>query len=292
MDITGHTKLACLIGSPVAHSGSPGMYNACFEQLGIDMRYLAFDIQAEHVPIAMLAMKTMGIVGMNVTFPYKQAVVPFMSWMSDAARLIGAVNMIINRDGNLYGYNTDGLGYMADLRANGVVLEGKRFVVAGAGGAATSIIAQGALEGFKEIVVMKRKNETFEQTVSHMQMIEDSAQAMSGSSTRIRVCDSGNEACFRDVLEEADIFCNATNVGMAPNAGESVISDAAWLRPELVVSDIVYNPRETRLMQQAKLRDCQLVLGGIGMLVMQGAENFKLMTGMEMPVEDVRRRLA
>lgn len=290
MEISGRTKLSCLIGSPIAHSGSPAMYNYCFDQLGIDMKYLAFDIKAEHVPIAMLSMKTMGIVGMNVTYPYKQAVVPFMSWMSESARLIGAVNMIINRNGDLYGYNTDGMGYVADLRAHGVSLEGKKLVIAGAGGAATSIIAQCALEGVRSISVMKRKNESFAQAEAHMQMIEDSARAMSGSSVSIQLLDIGNEVIMESELADADIFCNATNVGMAPDTEKSVVADAAWLRKDLVVSDIIYNPRRTKLMQQAEQQGCRLILDGIGMLVQQGAENFRLMTGKEMPVQEVISR--
>lgn len=287
MEITGHTKLSCLIGLPTSHSGSPAMYNYCFEKFGMDKTYLAFDVQPEHVPIAMLAMKTMGIEAMNVTFPHKQAVVPFMGWMSNAAKLIGSVNMIINKDGTLCGYNTDGLGYVSALRMHGFDVAGKHLVIAGAGGAATSIIAQCALDGAKKISVLKRKNASFDETVAHMRSLADTARSMSGHDTQIQVFDLNNDAIVEAELACADLFCNATNVGMAPNPEKSVLSHPEWLRKDIVVTDIVYNPLETKLMRDAKAQGVSLVLGGIGMLIGQGAENFRLMTDEQMPVAEV-----
>lgn len=287
MEITGHTKMSCLIGSPTAHSGSPAMYNYCFQKMGLDWVYLAFDIQPEQVPTVMHAMKAMDIRSMNVTFPHKQAVVPFMDWQSDAAKLIGAVNMIVNRDGKLYGYNTDGMGYVADLRRHGIDIRGKCLVIAGAGGAATSIIAQCALDGAEKVVVLKRRNAGFADAAEHMRTLERTAGELAGSRTVIQLCDMGDDALVEAALAEADVFCNATNVGMHPNADASVIAHPEWFRPELAVTDIVYNPLETKLMREAKAQGVQTVLGGIGMLVGQGAVNFELMTGQEMPVQEV-----
>lgn len=281
MEISGKTKLYALIGSPTAHSQSPVIYNFLFEQEGIDARYLAFDVKPEHVAISMLAMKTMGIAGMNVTYPHKQAVLPFMQWVSPTAKLVGAVNNIVNRNGDLYGYMTDGAGYIADLRAHGVSTEGARFLIAGAGGAATAIIAQAAQEGFEEIWVLKRKNESYAACVEQMAQIEQRAAELGGGKTRIRVYDSGERELFQALLKRADIFCNASNVGMAPRTEESLVEDAAWLRPELIVSDIIYHPLQTRLMQQAESAGCRMVLGGRGMLLHQALENFRLMTGIE-----------
>ena len=155
--ISGHTKLYCLIGSPVGHSGSPAMYNYSFERTGIDAAYLAFNIPLEETEKAVQALKTLGVGGFNVTMPDKTAVASYLDALSPAAKLIGACNTVtVGEDGRLTGHNTDGMGFVRNLREHGIEVKGKRLVVLGAGGAATAICVQAALDGAAEIAIFNR----------------------------------------------------------------------------------------------------------------------------------------
>ena len=147
--ISGTTKLFGLIGSPVSHSASPAMQNYGFQACGVDGAYLAFDIKEEEVPEFIKSMRLLNIQGCNVTMPNKTAAAQNMDELSPAAELIGAVNTIVNRDGKLYGHITDGEGFVANLKDHGISVEGKDIVIFGAGGAATAIQVQCALDGAK-----------------------------------------------------------------------------------------------------------------------------------------------
>ena len=150
--ISGHTKLYCLIGSPVDHSGSPAMYNYSFARTGVDAAYLAFDIPLEQTAEGVAALKTLGVGGFNVTMPDKTAVAGIVDELSPAAKLIGACNTVtVGEDGRLTGHNTDGIGFVRNLREHGVEVRGQKLVVLGAGGAATAICVQAALDGAAEI---------------------------------------------------------------------------------------------------------------------------------------------
>ena len=148
--ISGRTGLMGLIGSPVGHSGSPAMYNYSFEKLGLDYAYLAFDIKVEEVKQAVEAVKTFKMRGCNVTMPCKTEALKYMDELSDAARIIGAVNTIVNEDGKLIGHITDGQGFVDNLRDHGVEIKDKKITICGGGGAATAIQVQCALEGARE----------------------------------------------------------------------------------------------------------------------------------------------
>ncbi|HEY5575422.1 MAG TPA: shikimate dehydrogenase, partial [Clostridiaceae bacterium] len=151
--ITGHTGLYSLIGSPVDHSGSPAMYNFSFQKTGLDYAYMAFDITLDKLPEAIAAIKTFNIKGSNVTMPCKTAVVEYMDELTPAARIIGAVNTIVNDNGRLTGNNTDGIGFVRNLRENSIEVKGKKITIMGAGGAGSAIQVQLALYGVKEISI-------------------------------------------------------------------------------------------------------------------------------------------
>ena len=155
--ISGTTGLLALIGSPVGHSGSPAMYNYSFQKLGLDYVYVAFDIQVGEVEKAVEAMRLFKMRGCNVTMPDKTEVVKYMDELSTAARMIGAVNTIVNDDGRLTGYITDGEGFVNNLRDHGIEIAGKKITVAGGGGAATAIQVQCALDGAREITIFNLK---------------------------------------------------------------------------------------------------------------------------------------
>ncbi len=238
MEISGHTRLLCLIGSPVAHSGSPAMHNYSFEKLGLDYRYLAFDIKEE-----------------------------------DTKKAIEALHI------------TDGTGWIRNCLEHGFDIHGKKLIIAGTGGAGTAIQIAAALGGAKKIVILARKSSprfaNGEETVRKIREHVPECQA--------EIFDLEDAEVLRRELADADLFCNATKVGMKPMDDQSVIPDVSMLRPELVVSDIVYNPRETKLLKDAKKAGCK-VIPGIGMLLWQGAEAFRLYTGQEMPVKEVQER--
>ena len=283
--ISGHTKLLALIGSPVGHSGSPAMYNYCFEKLGLDYAYVAFDVKEEGVKQALDAMRLFDMRGMNVTMPDKVEAAKYMDELSPAAQIIGAVYTIVNEDGKLIGHMTDGEGFVNNLKDHGVSIEGKKLVVAGGGGAATAIQVQCALDGAKEITIFNKKDGFFART-------EETAEKIKAAvpTCEVKVYDIDDEAKLKEEIASADVFVNATIVGMKPMDDQSVIKDLSMLRSDLVVADIVYNPEETKLLKDAKAAGCTCV-GGKGMLVWQGASAFRLYTGEEMPVEEVKELL-
>jgi len=261
------------------------MYNYSFEKIGLDYAYVAFDVKEDGVKDALNAMRLFNMRGMNVTMPDKVEAARYMDELSPAAQIIGAVNTIVNEDGKLIGYMTDGEGFVNNLKDHGVSIEGKKMVVAGGGGAATAIQVQCALDGAKEITIFNKKDSFFERTLATAEKIRAAVPACV-----VNVYDIDDDDRLQEELVSADIFVNATIVGMKPMENQSIIKDVAWLRPDLVVADIVYNPEETKLLKDAKAAGCVCV-GGKGMLVWQGASAFRLYTGEEMPVEEVKELL-
>jgi len=282
--ISGHTGLLALIGSPVGHSGSPAMYNYSFEKLGIDYAYVAFDVKEADVPKALEAMKLFNMRGMNVTMPDKIAAAKCVDELSPAARIIGAVNTIVNDNGKLTGYITDGEGFVANLKDNGVDIKGKKMVVCGGGGAATAIQVQCALDGASEIKIFNKNDSFFPRTVETAKKITEAAPQCA-----VSVHDIDDEEAFNAAIRECDIFVNGTIVGMKPMDDVSIVKDTSVFRPGLVVCDVVYNPEETKMLKEAKAAGCTTI-GGKGMLLWQGVAAFKLYTGQDMPVEEVKEK--
>lgn len=280
--ISGRTGLLGLIGSPVGHSGSPAMYNYSFQKLGLDYAYLAFDIKVEEVPKAIEAIRTLKMRGCNVTMPCKNEAAKYMDELSPAARIIGAVNTIVNDNGKLTGHITDGQGFVNNLRDNGVEVAGKKLVVCGGGGAATAIQVQCALEGAKEISIFNIKDDFFERTLQTAEKIKNEKP-----DCVVHVFDIADSEKMREEIAFCDIFVNATIVGMKPMENESIVKDTSMFHPGLIVCDAVYNPKETKMLKEAKEAGCTCI-GGQGMLVWQGAAAFTLYTGQEMPVDEVK----
>lgn len=280
--ITGTTGLLGLIGSPVEHSGSPAMYNYSFQKLGIDYAYLAFDVPVNKVKDAITALRTFHMRGCNVTMPCKTEVVKYMDELSPAARIIGAVNTIVNEGDKLVGHITDGEGFVENLCDHGIEVKGKKLTVTGGGGAATAIQVQCALEGAREISIFNIKDEFFQRTLDTASKIRKERPKCV-----VNVYDIADQAKMKEEMADSDIFANATIVGMKPMEEESVVKDISAFHPGLVVSDAVYNPKETRLLREAKEAGC-ICVGGEGMLLWQGVAAFRLYTGKEMPVQEVK----
>lgn len=282
--ITGHTKLYCLIGQPVGHSGSPAMYNYSFAATGVDAAYLAFEVPLANVKEGVEALKTLGAAGFNVTMPDKTAVAGLVDNISPAAAVIGACNTVtIDEDGKLTGHNTDGIGFVRNLHENGVEVAGKRIVLLGAGGAATAVSVQSALDGAAEIAIFNRKDEFYANAESTVKKL---AEAVPGC--KVSVAPLEDAEALAAAVKGCDILVNATKVGMKPLDEESLI-DPSLFRPEMVVADTVYNPRETKMILEAKAAGCKTV-GGIGMLLWQGVAAFNLFTGKDMPAQEVLER--
>ena len=234
--IKGTTRLLGLIGSPVGHSGSPAMHNYGFQALGIDAAYLAFDIKEDQVKDAISAVRTLNMQGINVTMPCKTEAAKYMDELSPAARLIGAVNTVVNRDGKLYGHITDGEGFVANLKDHGVSIEEKDIVIFGAGGAATAILVQCALDGAKSVTVINPRDDFFGRAEEmHKKLREET------SDCDITLIDLDDEAAVKEAVLKTDILINGTLLGMKPKEDTSVIRDTSLFRKDMVVADVVYN---------------------------------------------------
>lgn len=273
-----------LIGSPVEHSGSPAMYNYSFEKLGLDYVYVALDVREHEVKDAIAAMRLFGMKGGNVTMPDKTEAAKYMDELSEAAQIIGAVNTIVNNDGKLTGHITDGEGFVNNLKDHGVDVRGKKITVAGGGGAATAIQVQCALDGAREISIFNKKDVFFERTLKTADKIRKAVDGVV-----VNVYDLDDTAKMTEEIQSSDIFANATIVGMKPLDNESVVKDLFAFHDGLVVADAVYHPQETLLLRQAKEAGCVCVPGK-GMLLWQGVAAFKLFTGKDMPVQEVKEK--
>ena len=280
--ITGHTRLTALLGSPVAHSISPLMHNEAFQLLDLDYTYLCFEVNEETLPAAVDGLKACGIRGFNLTMPNKNKIVELLDELSPAARLIGAVNTVVNDDGHLTGYNTDGVGYMQAVKDAGYDITGKTITIMGAGGAATAICAQAALDGVEKIHIFARETSRF----------WDRTQKLAENINSTLPCkavlhENRDTAALAQAISESALLLNATSVGMAPNTEGTIIEDTSLYHPDLIVSDVIYNPRETRFLKEAREAGCR-TFNGMYMLLYQGAEAFRLWTGKEMPVKEIK----
>ena len=285
--ISGHTHLISLIGSPVAHSGSPATHNLSFEKLGIDSACLVFDVKEDGVETALAAMRTLeGWDGSNVTMPCKRAVIPYLDELDPAAELMGAVNVIEKKDGKLKGYNTDGVGFMTNLRKHGVTDKGATMTLVGIGGAGSAVLTQAALDGVKTIHAFARAN--FDGT--YERVAEGLVPAVNAKTEcDVQLHDLADMDLLRKCIEESDILVNATNVGMPEGCEDSLIPDD-YLRPDLAVADVIYYPRETRLIRDAKALGC-VTVPGIGMMLEQAAAGEKIWYDAEMPTEEIAEAL-
>ncbi len=281
--ITGHTVLCGLLGSPVAHSISPMMHNEAFRQLGLDYAYLAFDVGTEHLKEAVEGLRALGVRGFNVTMPDKNMMTKLVDRLTPAAQLTGAVNTVINDDGVLTGHTTDGIGYMLAARDAGFDLVGKKMTLLGAGGAATSILVQCSLDGVSEIHVFNIKDQFWGRTEILTEKLNEQTDC------KVSLHDLKDTDALNESIAGSDILTNATSVGMAPDTESCLIKDTSAFRPELIVSDVIYNPRETRLLRLAREAGCQ-TFNGMYMLLYQGAESFKIWTGHEMPVDIIKEK--
>lgn len=267
-----HTVLYGVIGDPIRHSKSPIMLNRAFREIGINASYGAFHVKPDRLGDAIAGIRALGFRGLNVTIPHKIEVMQYLDEIDESARAIGAVNTIVNEDGRLIGYNTDGIGYVRSLKEEAEPdLAGKRIVVVGCGGAARGIVWALMRENPGEIILVNR-------TWSRAQEL--------AASFASKIVDAWEWERLREACEDADVVINTTSVGMSPNL-DAVPLEAEWLRPGAVASDLIYNPLTTAFLKQAAGKGCR-IHGGLGMFVYQGAYAFEYWTGRPAPAEAMR----
>lgn len=271
--ITSKTQLVGLFGHPVSHSQSPMMHNTAFSETGLGFAYAAFDVEPEDLEDAVAGIRALGLKGVNVTIPHKVAIMPMLDEIDPLAKRIGAVNTVVSREGRLIGYNTDGMGYVRSLvEETGIELDKQIVTMVGAGGAARAVAFTLAEKGVKEIRIINRSRERAAVLAEHV-----------GTIVPTTIVEQGDGAA---AIADSSLLINTTSIGMLPNVQETPVP-AEWLHSGLIVSDLIYNPLETRLLKEARAIGAT-VHSGIGMFVNQGALAFELWTGERAPTEVMR----
>lgn len=276
MEINAHTQLCCVIGNPVEHSLSPAIHNAAFQKLGLNFVYLAFQVEA--IGDAVKGLRALGnFRGASVTIPHKVAAVPFLDMVEPTARHIGAINTIVATDGTLAGYNTDATGALRALREGAVALKGRHVIMLGSGGAARAIaFALGAEAGIDRLTILG---------IDVRERIALARDLQSNTEMTVQELPL-DEGVLRKVLPDTHVLIHCTPMGMWPNVHETSVP-ATLLHPGLTVMDIVYNPRDTKLLKDAEAAGCRTI-PGLEMFVHQAAAQFELWTNQAAPADVMR----
>ncbi len=281
VSISGSTRLLALLGDPVTHSISPAMHNKAFQILGLNYAYMGFTANKNNLKSSVDAMKALNVLGFNVTMPIKQKILPYLDELSFEAEMIGAVNTVKNENGKLIGYNTDGPGYVMDLQDKGLKIRKQSFLIVGAGGAATSIAVALARAGAGQITVINRSIEKAEHIISLINKISPDCMAFASKF---------EDDSIAQELVKANVLINCTPLGMGHQEGISFIQDPSILHKDMIISDLIYVPRKTALLKLGDERGCKTI-NGIGMIIWQGALAFKIWTGEDMPIQDIKQQL-
>lgn len=266
MSIKGTTKVLAVIGYPIQHSGSPKMQNSMIRQLCLDMVYIPLEVDPKGLVQAIDGICAMNVAGFNVTVPFKEAIIPYLDEQDELSLAIGAVNTVVNNNGTLKGYNTDGQGFLLSLKEElNVDVEGKRVAILGAGGSARSISYAMLCSGVASLHVLNRT--------------KNNAKKLAKELTFDRLGSvEVHSLTDYEVLSKMDIVVNTTSVGMAPHTNDVLLESLEWVSPGQIVVDIIYNPDQTKLLTQAQMRGAR-IMNGKGMLAGQGALSFELFTG-------------
>ena len=274
--ISGQTRIVGVIGDPVQHSRSPQMHNAAIVERKLDYVYVPFHVRSGELREAIEGFKALNVLGVNVTIPHKQTVMPILDDVSHEATLIGAANTLIFCDGRVSGDNTDAQGFLRAMTEEGIDIPvGGSAVVLGAGGAARAVVVALALSGLGLITVANRTG---------WKAIQFEKDLATISETEISAVDLASNQ-LNSAIRSADLLVNTTSVGMQET--DQLLIDPDSLNPGTIVYEIVYTPLETPLLRVAREKGCQTI-GGIGMLVHQGAIAFEKWIGIVPNVETMR----
>lgn len=271
MSIVGTTKVCALIGNPVEHSLSPCIHNAAFQHLKLNYVYVAFQVRREELEAAIQGVRSLKIHGLNVTMPLKVDVIRHLDQLDKSAKMVAAVNTILNDKGFLVGYTTDGKGALMALKVKNESPMDRKIVILGAGGASRAI-SYSLAEEAREIVILNRTLEKAENLVKDL-------SSTFGNKVR---CGKLCRSLMRKELKDANLLINATSLGMHPTEDKTPVN-RGFLRPDLPVFDLVYDPPETRLLREARSVGAKTI-EGLTMLVYQGAASFEIWTGKKAPI--------
>ena len=275
MKIDGYTRLAAVVANPIKHSISPFIHNSAFEATNTNGVYLAWEVDAAELAETVANIRRYQMYGINLSMPYKEQVIPYLDQLSEEACLIGAVNTVVNREGTLIGYNTDGKGFFKSLPS--FKISRKKLVLLGAGGAAKAILAQAILDGVSQISVFVRSS-SMEKTRPYLEKIQNA------TGFRVDLFALEDVQDLQDSITQADLLVNATSVGM--DGSSQPIPTSIVLPEKLLVADVIYQPFETPFLKWARNQGNQSI-NGLGMLLYQAAEAFELWTGKEMPTDQI-----
>jgi len=259
---------------------SPPIHNAAYAELGLDFVYVSFRVVKERLSEAVAGLRALNVRGFNVTMPHKVTIIPMLDTLDPLARQIGAVNTVVNDDGVLTGYNTDGLGVLKALREKGVEPKGKKVVVIGAGGASRAISHVLARQGARLTITNRREELDWAENIA--------VSIRKDLGAEVDVVELGHEQ-LEKAISGADIVVQATSVGMHPGPDISLVP-VELLKSDLTVFDVIYSPLKTRLLRDAEAAGCRTI-GGVEMLVWQGVFCFEKWTG-RAPSYQTRRREA
>ena len=279
MKIDGYTRLAAVVANPIKHSISPFIHNSAFEATGINGVYLALEVEVSDLAETVANIRRYQMFGINLSMPYKEEVIPYLDELSDEVRLIGAVNTVVNQNGNLIGYNTDGKGFFKSLPSFTIL--GKKMTLLGAGGAAKAVLAQAILDGASQVSVFVRST-SMEKTKAYLETLQ------SETGFRVDLYALEEHSVLQERIAASDLLVNATSVGM--DGKSSPVPENLLLPENLLVADIIYQPFETPFLQWAKSQG-NVAVNGLGMLLYQAAEAFKLWTGKDMPTDEIWQSL-
>lgn len=280
MKIDGYTRLAAVVANPIKHSISPFIHNSAFEATNTNGVYLAWEVEATDLAETVANIRRYQMYGINLSMPYKEQVIPYLDELSEEARLIGAVNTVVNRDGTLIGYNTDGKGFFKSLPS--FKISGKRMVLLGAGGAAKAILAQAILDGVSQVSVFVR-SASMDKTRPYLEKL----QIETGFKVDLFALEDVQD--LQDGITQADLLVNATSVGM--DGKSSPVPTSLALPASLLVADVIYQPFETPFLKWVRNQGNQAV-NGLGMLLYQAAEAFELWTEKEMSTDEIWQSLS
>lgn len=295
--INGTTKVVGIIGNPVGHSFSPAMFNAAFKSMNMNYVYVPFKVEKENLKYAIRGAKAFGIQGLNVTIPHKQKVINELDKFDIMANLIGAVNTIKFKEGKSKGYNTDCVGAVRAIKEVSD-LKDKNVVIVGAGGAARAISFQLAIEGVNSINMINRSPKKAKSLIYDIKTLLSADFTDNSKLDELTIDFSHIDITFKygsldelpKSLADADILIDTTPVGMHPNLNDEPIATHDIMHSDLIVNDIVYNPLETNLLKEAKKIGATIIYG-TKMLLYQGAENFKIWTGEEAPLDIMEKSI-
>ena len=291
-NITGHTELVGLMAYPIRHTQSPTTHNLAYDKNGDDVIQLAFEVDNSTLKEAVESIRALKMLGSNISMPNKTVVHQYLDEVDEAAKLCGAINTVVNlRDengnvtGKLKGYNTDGMGYWQGIKEEGIDFKGMKLVLIGTGGAATAIAVRGALDGIAQLDIFNIRDKFYARGEEIVETINQNTDC------KAYMHDLADLALLKAKMQEADIFCDATGVGMHSLEDLSNIPDPSYFRKDLIVTDTVYAPRETVMMKQAKEAGCERVYNGMSMMLFQALIAIRLYTGKDTPVDYMKEKL-